>query len=53
MEKFNLFNVIVVGMFIFGLAIAVSYQISNQEIPIADSTIEVPPQQNNLIDPIS
>ncbi|MDH3609751.1 MAG: hypothetical protein OEQ24_10990 [Gammaproteobacteria bacterium] len=53
MEKFNLFNVIIVVMFIFGLAFSIFYRISNQEIPIANSTIEVSPQQENLVDPVS
>ncbi len=53
MKAFKISNVIVVGMFVFGLAFALIHRTTNQEDPIANNLIEVSPQQDHLIDPVS
>lgn len=52
MKTIKIFDVTVVGMFIFGLAFALSHRITNQEIPIANNVIELWPQQNYLADSV-
>ena len=49
MKTFKVFDVFVVGMFVFGLAYALSYRLSHQETPIANNIIEVTPQIDQLI----
>jgi hypothetical protein len=53
MKIFKIFDAIVVGMFIFGLAFALSNQISNQNAPLANNIIEVSPDHNHSLNPVS
>lgn len=53
MKTFKIFDVIVVGMFIFGLAFALSHLISNQNAPLANNIIEVSPDNNHSLSPVS
>ena len=53
MKKLRILEVIVVGMFVFGLAFSLSHRNTNQEPPTANNTIEVPPEQDHSINSIS
>ncbi len=53
MKTYTIFDVFVVGMFIFGLAFACSYLISNQGAPLANNIIEVSPDNNHSLSPVS
>jgi len=53
MKRLGVFDVVIVGMFVFGLAFSLTHLNTNQETSIADNIIEVPPQQGYLIDPVS
>ena len=53
MKKLRILEVLVVGMFIFGLAISLNYRNTHQEVPTANNIIEVPPQQDQLINSVS
>ena len=45
-------DAIVIGMFVFGLALALTQRITHQDIP-ANNVVEASPQQDHLIDPAS
>lgn len=53
MMKPRILEVVVVGMFIFGLAISLSHRNTLQEAPTADNIIEVPSQQDRLVSSVN
>ena len=46
MRTLKVFDVFVVGMFVFGLAYTLSYRLSHQETPIANNNIEATLQKD-------
>jgi hypothetical protein len=53
MRKLKILDVIVVGMFVFGLAYSLTHLNTNQENSTANSIIKVPPQQDHLINSVT
>ena len=53
MKKLKILDVIVTGMFVFGLAFSLTHLNANQEIPKANNIIDVSPQQNHSINAVS
>lgn len=48
MKALKLSDVIVIGMFMIGLALAVSYQTTHQDIQTAEIVMETLPEQDAL-----
>ena len=50
MEKLKLTDIVMVGLFAFGLAFAITQRTNNQNIP-ENSIVEISPQSDHLIEP--
>ena len=53
MKKLRILEVIVVGMFVFGLAFSLNHRNTYQEAPTANNIIEAPTQQDHSINSVS